>query len=144
VTDRAQGTKAIPAGCGRWNSGALRTSPGIPLREPSLYLAIAHDASSTGRRKPLGTSPEAAIIARFHATGTAPVAPATCPRGAAAGLFPVTGPVRLGWGVNHTHQRRSIRLRENVASDGQAKQKQASKRSLRAVNEHSEPVSNAA
>ncbi|AVO56294.1 hypothetical protein C7A17_14010 [Ectopseudomonas mendocina] len=33
---------------------------------------------------------------------------------------------------------------ENVASEGQARQKQAKKRSLRFVNEHSEPVFNAA
>jgi hypothetical protein len=36
------------------------------------------------------------------------------------------------------------RLCENVASDGYARQKQAKKRSLRAVNEHFEPVFNAA
>jgi hypothetical protein len=36
------------------------------------------------------------------------------------------------------------RLLENVASEGQARQKQAKKRSLRVVNEHFEAVFNAA
>ncbi|PMW96793.1 hypothetical protein C1X59_23690 [Pseudomonas sp. FW215-R2] len=37
----------------------------------------------------------------------------------------------------------SNRLFENVASEGKTRQKQAWKRSLRVVNEHSEPVFNA-
>jgi hypothetical protein len=41
-------------------------------------------------------------------------------------------------------KRRIDRLCENVPSDGYARQKQAKKRSLRAVNEHFEPVFNAA
>ena len=47
-------------------------------------------------------------------------------------------------GIRRPRQSRRSRQSENVASEGQARQKPAKKRSLRAVNEHSEPVFNAA